>query len=286
MRRMHYILFVFFFSSLVHGMTPDGGKEVLSDDIDTEKSEHKEKGFGLLRQCKEGIEKQVCQVVHTAKEHPFLSLALASLLGIGIYKKSERVRRDTRKIWTRTTDSVKSRFILPTYMKYLELQEYGITKGDMLTIGALIAGGILLKKAHDTFDFTALSKAGLHKGIEFLEFLWHKHPYIVIGLLSGLGITAVGLHVYKALTIPTKKRSVTPMDYFLLDLQGSLRDNFKKSSQLKEFVIKGSLTALVESEAFMNFVCSLSEEQQEYVYSLINEHSETSTDSSDLLDRA
>jgi ribosomal protein L18 len=268
---------MFLFSSLVHGMESER-----EDTGNKTSEEQKNEGPSFLGRCKQGIESQVSKTAQTAKAHPFVSTTLAALLGVGIYKNNERVRRTTRKAWAQVTEGVKSKLILPAYMKYLELQEYGVTKEDLLKVAALLVGGILLKKAHDKFDFGALGKTTVHKGLGWLEALWKKHPYIIVGILSGLGMSATGLYVYKTLTIPTKKRAITPMDYFLLDLHGNLRDSFKKSPQLKEFVVKGSLTALVESEAFMNFVCSLSEEQQEYVYSLINEHSETSADYGDV----
>lgn len=210
--------------------------------------------------------------------HPVLTAFALSLAGVGCYKKSNRINgAAVRSLVQNTKTAVEHKVLWPLYVKYAEIKEHGITLKDAGRVGitALVAWG--LKKAQSSYNLFSLGTEYLKQGAEAINKFRQEHPKTVALTLVGLGSAALALRLYKSVAIPYRTQLLSPLDQFLLAVGAHVRKIFLQSTQLRSLIMseKGDLSSFVESEEFVEFLSSLTDEQQVYIYSLINECQES-----------
>ncbi len=213
-------------------------------------------------------------VKEKVQEHPVLTALALSIVGIGCYKNSNHINGEKiRSLIQSTKTAVEHKILVPLYVKYTEVKEQGITLKDAGTLGitALTAWG--LKKAQSTYNVIALATDYLKKGAEAVNKFRQEHPKTVALMLATLGSAALFLRLYKSVAIPKRTQLLSPLDQFLLAVGAHVRKNFLQCPRLRSLIMsdQGDLSSFIESEEFIEFLSSLTDEQQIYISSLINE---------------
>jgi hypothetical protein len=264
----------FFFSGVTVGMTntqhetsslPKTGNSQ-KDGTQTVKDKQ-----SLLGELRDYGHKKLSRAFEGIKAHPVLATGIAGTLCIFAYQRNAQVQAEVNKGMRSMKEFLKFKVLVPGYVKYEEMKEQGPTIKEFLGLCIALGAWWGIKKVHDTYNFIELTKQWAQKGRKGVENFWHDHPRIVLSTLGALGLAALTFRLYKAAALPLKTKFLMPMDSFLLRSGSKMRNVLFSDADLQN-LITGDLTELIESESFNELMSTLSEEQQEYIYSLVEDY--------------